>query len=248
MVRTNSNGGDKQPSARSSMSWWLRNFGKVRHPSAGILSFYPFSYQRNAIKAFRKHRLNIFRKCRQAGISKISGAFALWFAMFQAHKTILIVSRTDLDAMKFLTEQVIFLFEHLPQWMQDIYKPVKKNEHEIVFPNGSKIQSLTSHPDVLRSNASSLNIIDEAAFIQNMDMLWAGGWPCARYDTLVQTDDGLIQIGQLAEGGDPWRNITANVATDEGYQASTQAFVSGRHPTTIIDTSTNNFAVMNTFT
>lgn len=179
---------------QQSASWFLRNFGKLKHPSAGILPFYPFSYQRNAIRAFRKYRLNIFRKCRQAGVSKISGAFALWFAMFFPHKTILIVSRTDDTAMEFLRDQVLFLYDNLPEWMKEIWKPVKRNDHELFFPNGSKIKSLTSHPDVLRSNASSLNIIDEAAFIPQMDAMWAGGWPTLQHGgnvIVISTTNGV---------------------------------------------------------
>lgn len=167
--------------SKQSVTWFLSNFGKLKHPSAGVLPFQPFAYQKEAIKAFRRHRFNIFRKCRQSGISKISGAFATWFAMFHTHKTILIVSRTNDDAMGFLRENVVFLYENLPDWMQHLWKPTKQNEHEIVFPNGSKIKSLTSHPDVLRSNASSLNIIDEAAFIQGMDTMWAAGYPTLQH-------------------------------------------------------------------
>jgi hypothetical protein len=136
----------------------------------------------------------VAHNCRQAGISKISGAFALWFAMFHTHKKILIVSRTDDDAMGFLREQIVFLFEHLPQWMQDAWKPVKKTDHEILFPNGSHIKSLTSNPDVLRSNASSLVIIDEAAFIQQMDAMWAGGWPTLQHGgnvIIISTTNGV---------------------------------------------------------
>jgi hypothetical protein len=180
--------------SKESVTWFLRNFGKLKHPSAGILPFYPFSYQRRSLRDFRKHRLNIFRKCRQAGISKIAGAFATWFAMFHSHKTILIVSRTNDNAMEFLRDNVIFLFENLPLWMRETWKPIKQNEHEIVFANNSKIKSLTSHPDVLRSNASSLNIIDEAAFIQNMDVLWAGGWPTLQHGgnvIVISTTNGV---------------------------------------------------------
>jgi intein/homing endonuclease len=172
----------------------------------------------------------VVHNCRQAGASKIAGAFALWFAMFNNHKTILIVSRTDEDAMGFLREQIVFLFEHLPEWMQKVWKPTKLNEHEIMFPNGSRIKSLTSHPEVLRSNASSLNIIDEAAFIQGMEAMWAGGWPCATGDTLIQTADGLYTLEELARGGDPWKQHNITVATDEGYEYSDKAFVSGRQP------------------
>lgn len=172
----------------------------------------------------------VMHNCRQAGASKIAGAFALWFAMFHTHKTILIVSRRDEDAMSFLREQIVFLYEHLPKWMKEIWKPVKQNEHEIMFPNGSRIQSLTSHPDVLRSNASSLNIIDEAAFIQGMDAMWAGGWPCATGDTIIQTDEGLIRLDELCKGGNPWKSHKILVATDEGYRESDKAYVSVNQP------------------
>lgn len=180
--------------SQQSVSWWLSNFGRLKHPSAGILPFKPFTYQKHAIKCFRQHRLNIFRKCRQSGISKISGAFATWFAMFHAHKTVLIVSRRNEDAMGFLRDHVVFLYEHLPPWMKEVWKPVKQNEHEIIFPNGSRIQSLTSHPEVLRGNAASLNIIDESGFIQGMDTMWAAGWPTLQHGgnvIVISTTNGI---------------------------------------------------------
>jgi hypothetical protein len=180
--------------SQQSVSWFLTNFGRLKHPSAGVLPFEPFTYQKHAIQCFRKHRLNVFRKCRQSGISKISGAFATWFAMFHPHKTILIVSRRNEDAMGFLRDHVVFLYEHLPPWMKEVWKPIKQNEHEIIFPNGSRIQSLTSHPEVLRSNASSLNIIDESAFINGMDTMWAAGWPTLQHGgnvIVISTTNGI---------------------------------------------------------
>lgn len=179
---------------QQSITYFLSNFAQLKHPSAGVLPFVPFKYQKYALGCFRKHKFNIFRKCRQSGISKISGAYALWFSMFNAHKTTLIVSRTDLDAMKFLRENIKFSFDLLPQWMQEMWRPVKDNEHELAFPNGSSIQSLTSSPDVMRSNAASLNIIDEAAFIDKMDVLWAGGWSTLQHGgsaIVISTTNGI---------------------------------------------------------
>jgi len=204
--------------SKKSVSWFLRNFCKLKHPSAGVLPFYPFSYQRRALKAFRQHRLNIFRKCRQSGVSKISGAFATWFAMFHPYKKILIVSRTDEDAMGFLRENVVFLFQNLPEWMQEVWQPTKLNEHEIVFPNGSSIKSLTSHPDVLRSNASSLNIIDEAAFVQGMDVMWAAGWPTLQHGgnvIVISTTNGVgnwywSAMTDAEAGANPFNPIIIN--------------------------------------
>lgn len=162
---------------QESALWFIRNFVKIKHPGAGIIPFEPFDYQEHAIRCFRKHRMNIFRKARQVGISRIAGIFMLWYGMFSPHRTILIVSRKDDDAMQFLKENVKLSFQYLPEWMRDLWKPVKDNEHILEFPNGSIIRSLTSHPDVLRSNASSLNLIDEAAHIPEMDQMWAAARP-----------------------------------------------------------------------
>ena len=198
--------------SQQSACWWLSNFAKIKHQSAGILPFRPFNYQRHAIKCFRKHRLNIFRKCRQAGISKVSGGFATWFAMMNSNKTVLIVSRRNEDAMGFLRENVVFIYENLPPWMRELWKPKKQTEHEIIFPNGSRIQSLTSHPDVLRSNSSSLNIIDEAAFIQGMDSMWAAGWPTLQHGgscIVISTTNGI--------GGWYWSTWTDAEAGVNGF-------------------------------
>jgi hypothetical protein len=156
--------------------FFIDNFCKVKHPKLGILPFKLFSYQKHCLTDFVKHRLNIFRKCRQCGASTLTGAFALWYAMFYNEKTVLIVSKRDDDAKEYLSRNVKFAYHNLPTWMKDLWKPETINEHTIAFSNGSVIRSLTSSPDTLRSNASSLNIIDEAAFIDKMEDMWAGGW------------------------------------------------------------------------
>lgn len=179
---------------QESALFFMRNFVRIKHPSAGIIRYNPFDYQETAVRSFRKERFVIFRKTRQCGISKVCGIFALWYAMFFSHRTILVVSRRDDDAMSFLRENIKFIFDHLPPWMREVWHPVKDTEHVIQFPNGSIIQSLTSHPDVLRSHASSLNIIDEAAFIQGMDSMWAAGRPTLTHGgsvIVISTTNGV---------------------------------------------------------
>lgn len=162
---------------RKSPIYFINNFCKISHPTAGSIPFKLFSYQKKSIKMFLKNRFTIFNKCRQTGISTLAGAFALWFAMFRNHKTILIVSQTDAHATHFLNRNIQFIFNSLPKVMREIWKPTNSNRHELVFPNGSTITSKTSAPNVLRSHAASLNIVDEAAFIENMDEMWASGYP-----------------------------------------------------------------------
>lgn len=162
---------------QASPSFFLDNFGRIQHPKKGITKFNLFSYQKKCLANFRQNRLTIFKKTRQSGISTITGAYALWKAMFTPQQTILIVSKRDLDAMDFLRKNVVTIYEHLPDWMHDLWPKTISNAHEIGFPNGSKITSLTSSRDTLRSHSASLNIIDEAAFIEGMDEMWAAGAP-----------------------------------------------------------------------
>lgn len=187
---------------RSSVTFFINNFCKIKHPSIGVIPFKLFGYQKNCLKAFRENRFNCFKKCRQSGISTLCGGYALWTAMFFNEKTILVVSKTDEDAKTFLSRNVKFLYDHLPEWMQNIWKIPINNEHQLGFPNGSLIKSLTSAANTLRSHASSLNIIDEAAFIKDMDAMWAGGYStlqhgghtivisCVPKGTYIYTDTG----------------------------------------------------------
>jgi hypothetical protein len=164
-----------------SPTFFINNLAYIQHPTFGKIPFRLFNYQRRCLADFIKFRLNIFHKVRQSGVSTLCGAFALWRAMFYKNKTILIVSKRDPDAMEFLRRNIKYVYDNLPPWMRDLW-PIDRdggshNEHRIVFPNGSRITSLTSSPDTLRSHSSTLNIIDEAAFMPKMDVMWAGGWP-----------------------------------------------------------------------
>lgn len=163
---------------KSSVHFFIDNFCKVEHTTAGLIPFKLFSYQSKSLDAFLNHRFNIYKKNRQSGISTLTGAYCLWFAMFHTHKKILIVSKRDLDAKEFLRRNVKVVFDNLPNWMKDIYRApdLVWNEHKVEFTTSSSITSLPSGDDTLRSNSASIVIIDEAAFMQHMGEMWAGGW------------------------------------------------------------------------
>lgn len=170
---------------KKSASFFISNCCKIKHPLVGIVPFKLFDYQKKSLDHFRKNRFNIFKKCRQSGLSTLTGNYALWVSMFFSNKKILIVSKRDIDAKEFLHLNVKIPYTNLPQWMKQIWKTTVWNEHEIGFTNGSIIRSLTSSPDTLRSNASSLNIIDEAAFIPDMESMWAAGYPTLQHGGAV---------------------------------------------------------------
>lgn len=172
-----------------------------------------------------------------SGISTLSSNYALWFGMFYKNKKILIVSKRDRDAIDFLGK-IKFAYNNLPAWMREIWKPTTLNEHELGFSNGSIIRSLTSSVDTLRSNASSLNIIDEAAFMQDMRGMWAGGFSCVTLDTLLNIDGQLIEIGELGDiDGNQWQDINCQVQSDINPEKSDKFYINGITNTNKIVTS-----------
>ena len=227
---------------KKSASYFMQTSCKIKHPLIGIIPFRLFKYQISSLKAFRENRFNIFRKCRQAGISTLTGIYALWVAMFFSSKKILIVSKRDLDAKNFLADNVKLVYENLPPWMHAIWgKPpggLLWNEHEIGFANGSIIRSLTSSPDTLRSNASSLNIIDEAAFMPDMETMWSGGWSCVDTATYLYNDGRISQAGTLGDlDGSQWQDHDITIQSDRGLAKSDKFYINGKADTYTITTS-----------
>jgi hypothetical protein len=84
----------------------------------------------------------------------------------------------DREAKAFLEKNIKFVYRNLPEWMKSIFPFPIDNEHEFgCGRTDSKITSLPAGDDVLRSHSSSLNIIDESAFIRQMEKMWAAGYP-----------------------------------------------------------------------
>jgi intein/homing endonuclease len=179
----------------------------------------------------------VAHNCRQSGISTLSGAYALWFAMFYGNKRVLIVSKRDEDAKDFLQKNVKFCYNNLPEWMKEIWTLKSENEHEIGFTNGSIIRSLTASGETLRSNASSLNIIDESAFIDDMDTMWAGGWSCLNPSSYIFVDGKMVTIGSLGNlQGEKWQEHNINVQSDTKWSKSDKFYINGEAETVIIKT------------
>ena len=68
------------------------------------------------------------------------------------------------------------MIKSLPKWLllPDI---VSNNKQEIMFSHGSQIKAIPTSEDAGRSEALSLLIVDEAAFVRNFDTIWTGIYP-----------------------------------------------------------------------
>ena len=109
------------------------------------------------------------------GISTIVAAHISWLMMFHKHKKVLILC-TKLETAKNVVIKVKEMVKNLPGGMQ-IAKITVDNRTSFELSNGSWIKASSTSGDAGRSEALSLLVLDEAAFIPDMEELWTGIYP-----------------------------------------------------------------------
>jgi len=96
-------------------------------------------------------------------------------AIFKKEKNILIIATKLKVAQNFIIK-VKTMIRSLPKWLL-LPEIVSNNKQEIMFSHGSQIKAIPTSDDAGRSEALSLLIIDEAAFVRNFDTIWTGIYP-----------------------------------------------------------------------
>lgn len=151
--------------------YFIKNYTKIQHPVRGTIDFDTFPFQDDCVKAFQEHRLNIILKSRQLGLSTICAAYAVWMAIFQKDKNILVIATKLPTAQNFIKKCQVIL-QNIPKWL--LLPKFEPSKQQIGFSNGSQIKAIPTSDDAGRSEALSLLIIDEAAFIRDFDQIWTG--------------------------------------------------------------------------
>jgi len=147
----------------------IKKYCKVEHPMKGIIPFMLYPFQSKTLSEFTKHRFNIILKSRQMGISTLVAAYALMQMIFRDNYKVLVIATTQ-DVAKNLVHKVKIMYNKLPSWLKE--KAISENKLELAFANGSSIKAVSSSGNAGRSEALSLLIIDECAFIDNIDDIW----------------------------------------------------------------------------
>lgn len=150
---------------------------KVVHPVRGIVPFLLYPFQKRIINDVEQNRFNILRKFRQAGCTTLASAYAIWFCLFKKAKTVAVLSKGEIEATEII-ERIKLMYDELPAFLKAQIPLVEDNKHKLKFGvTGSSIRSRSSAKQSGRSLAGSLLIIDEAAFIENIQALWQAVYP-----------------------------------------------------------------------
>jgi hypothetical protein len=148
---------------------FMRKYCIIQHPTKGKMYFNLYPFQEDTLHDLRDNRYNIILKSRQLGISTLTAGYALWAMLFKDDYNVLVIATTQ-DVAKNLVTKVRVMHDNLPAWLKG--KSMEDNKLSLRFKNGSQIKAVSSTGTSGRSEALSLLVIDEAAFIKGIDDIW----------------------------------------------------------------------------
>ena len=185
---------------------FMRKYCTIQHPTKGKIKFDLYDFQENMLTEFKNNRYNIILKSRQLGISTLSAGYSLWTMLFHNDKNVLVIAK-DKDTAKNLVTKVRVMYSALPQWLKTNVD--EDNKLSLRLGNGSQIKAIAANESAGRSEALSLLIIDEAAFIDKVDTIWtaaqqtlATGGDCIALSTPNGVGNWFHQQWVGAESGD----------------------------------------------
>tara|TARA_R110001632_G_scaffold53709_4_gene132033 strand:+ start:1327 stop:2898 length:1572 start_codon:yes stop_codon:yes gene_type:complete len=151
-------------------SHFMKKYCFIQHPQRGRVIFNLYPFQVKVLELFKENDYSIINKSRQLGISTLCAGYSLWLMLFHKDKNILCIA-TKQDTAKNMVTKVKFMYENLPSWLK-IDAP-ENNKLTLRLVNGSQIKATSASSDAGRSEAVSLLLIDEAAFIEQIGEIWA---------------------------------------------------------------------------
>jgi hypothetical protein len=149
--------------------YFMKKYCIIQHPQQGKIKFDLYDFQEKTLQEVIENRYSIVLKSRQLGISTLVAGYSLHTILFHNDKNILVIA-TSKDTAKNLVTKVRVMYQNLPSWVKT--KLEEDNKLSLRFTNGSQIKAIASNESAGRSEALSLLILDEAAFIDKIDEIW----------------------------------------------------------------------------
>lgn len=181
--------------AKRSCDYFTQNFVKIEDRDAaeqGNELAVPFTLWPGQIQTLATiliTRLSVILKARQLGLTWLALAYAVWKMVHIAGYSVVALSKREDDA-KELARRMAFILRHLPKWMIQERKTAEPGfavpawdstslNVTIYHPNSESatFRAETSGPESGRSFTANLVILDEWAFQQFAEDIWAASYP-----------------------------------------------------------------------
>jgi hypothetical protein len=184
--------------------YFMKKYYMIQHPQRGRQLFDLYPFQEKVLRLFQKYPDSIINKSRQLGISTLVSAYSLWLMLFNKDKNVLVIA-TKQDTAKNMVTKVRFAYDNLPVWLRIGANATENNRLSLRLTNGSQIKAVSAAGDAGRSEAVSLLVIDEAAFIDNIETIYTAA------KLTLATGGGCIALS-TPNGMGNWFHKTYTVA------------------------------------
>jgi len=149
---------------------FMKKYCFIQHPQRGRIMFNLYPFQGKVLNLWKENPYSIVLKSRQLGISTLAAGYSLWLMLFHKDKNVLCLA-TKQETAKNMVTKVRFMYDNLPAWLK--IPADENNKLSLRLSNGSQIKAVSAAGDAGRSEAVSLLLVDEAAFIDNIGEIWA---------------------------------------------------------------------------
>lgn len=146
------------------IEYFIQTYVKIIHVDKGLISFVPFSFQREMLRTFVDENKVIVKLPRQSGKTTTTAAFFLWYILFHNDKVCAILANKAQISREILS-RIKLAYENLPLWLQQ--GVVEWNKGSIALENGSRIIASATSSSAIRGFSLSVCFIDEFAHIHN---------------------------------------------------------------------------------
>jgi len=147
----------------------IKKYYKIVHPKRGLINFELFDFQEKTLKTYFRENKIIILKGRQLGLSTLTAAYIVRQMIYNKNFNCVVVA-TKLKTASNMVKKVKTILRNLPMFIFP-YKIITDNALSVEISNGSKMSAEARSADATRSEALSLLIIDECAFVPRAEDL-----------------------------------------------------------------------------
>ena len=177
---------------------FLESAVKIIDPMGNVVPFELRGYQRDCLERFIANRQCVVLKARQIGLTTCACGLALHLLLFRENRFILVLSKSDGDAKKFM-RRIKGMYNRLPEWVKALSPQLvgKWGTQQAEFTNGSVIFSATSASSHGRGDTPTDVFLDEVGKMRNQEDSWTALVPAL-------SGGGSFRIFGTAEGYRNW--------------------------------------------
>lgn len=162
----------------------------------GIIPFKTTEKQDRILEFLTGYQNSIVKtKDRQAGLTTILSAYALWYCLFNSNKKVFIISENHSMA-QYTIKNILEILSH------SNIKWDKCDKNSITFLNGTKLFSRAASSDPLRGYSIDMLIVQDYKYISHKycEEIYSSIWPATK-------NDGKIILGSFDGEVSPFDSI-----------------------------------------